>query len=67
LAAHTSPRTTYLSAAALCAAMALLFMRQLPGLRLLVRPIYVRKGILPEAVRGVEAQQMARVEGGTVA
>jgi MFS family permease len=67
LAAHTSLRTTYLFAAVLCATMALLFMRQLPGLRRLIRPVYVRKGIIPEVARGIESQAISRVEGGTVA
>ena len=67
LAAHTSLRVTYLCAAGLCAMMALLFLRQLPGLRALVRPIYVSKGIIPEVARGIEAQSVSRAQGGTVA
>jgi MFS family permease len=67
LAAHTSTRTTLLVGATLCATMALLFLRQLPELRKMIRPIYVQKGIIPEIARSIETQAVARVEGGTVA
>jgi MFS family permease len=42
-------------AGACCVAGALLFLAELPALRALVRPIYARMGILPEAAAGVQA------------
>jgi MFS family permease len=53
-----APHTVLLSGA-LCLATALWFGRELPAIRVLVRPIYVRMGILPEVAQGlqtVEAQ-----------
>lgn len=37
-----------------CIAASLVFARQLPALRALVRPIYVRKGIIPEVATGLQ-------------
>ncbi len=39
---------TLLTAGVLCLLAALLFARKLPAMRQMVRPIYIRKGILPE-------------------
>lgn len=48
------PRTLLLSGSA-CVAAAAAFACQLPQLNRAIRPIYVRKGILPEAAAGVQA------------
>jgi MFS family permease len=54
LAAHMgAPRTLFVMGAC-CAAGSIWFARQLPAIRVLVRPIYVRLGILPEAAVGVQ-------------
>jgi MFS family permease len=47
------PRTLILSGV-LCMAGTVWFARKLPEIRALVRPIYVRLGILPEAALGVQ-------------
>lgn len=64
---HTSPRASLLAAGVVCALSATAFAWQLPSLRKLIRPIYVRKGILKEAATGVENVSMQRAEGGTAA
>ncbi len=38
-----------------CLISAIIFMRKLPALRLVIRPIYVEKGILPEVASGIES------------
>jgi hypothetical protein len=38
------------------------FARQLPSLRALVRPIYVRLGILPEIVTGIQQASAVQEE-----
>ncbi len=48
LASRFGPQNTLLLGGACCLVGAILFARQLPALRTLVRPIYVRLGILPE-------------------
>ena len=40
---------------ALCALGALWFVRKLPQVRALIRPIYVRLGIIPEVAAGLQA------------
>ncbi|WP_298438741.1 MFS transporter [Geobacter sp.] len=47
-------RNTLLLGAAACLAAGLHFSRQLPALRELVRPIYVRMGIIPEVAAGIQ-------------
>jgi MFS family permease len=47
--------TTVLVGGALCLGGALYFALKLGALRKLIRPIYVRRGILPEAAAGVQA------------
>jgi MFS family permease len=37
-----------------CVIAALVFLRRLPAIRRLVRPIYVEKGIIPEVARGIQ-------------
>ena len=48
-----APQTVFLSGV-LCVATAAWFARELPAIRALVRPIYVRMGILPEVAQGLE-------------
>ncbi|MHC1743070.1 MAG: MFS transporter [Syntrophobacteraceae bacterium] len=48
LASRFGPQNTLLLGGLCCLVGAILFARQLPALRKLVRPIYVRLGILPE-------------------
>jgi len=48
-----APHTVFLSGV-LCVATAGWFARELPFIRTLVRPIYVRMGILPEVAQGLE-------------
>jgi len=48
-----APHTVLLSGV-LCMATALWFARELPAIRLLVRPIYIRMGILPEVAQGLQ-------------
>jgi MFS family permease len=48
-----APHTVLLSGG-LCIATAAWFARELPAIRLVVRPIYVRMGILPEVARGLQ-------------
>ncbi len=47
-------RETLLLGSAACLAGAALFARQLPAIREIVRPIYVRMGIIPEVAHGLE-------------
>jgi MFS family permease len=56
LAASTigAPATVLIGGVA-CIGGAALFSRELPALRKLVRPIYVRKGILPEVAAGLQS------------
>jgi hypothetical protein len=49
---------------AVCVAAALLFLRKLPALREVVRPIYVSKGILP-ARQGLSEEVATGIEAGT--
>jgi MFS family permease len=48
-----APRTVLLSGV-LCIVTAVWFARELPAIRELVRPIYVRMGILPEVAQGLQ-------------
>jgi MFS family permease len=54
LADRIGTQRTILLGGAGCAIGALLFLRELPELRKLVRPIYRRLGILPEVAKGIE-------------
>jgi MFS family permease len=47
-----APQTVFLSGV-LCVATAAWFARELPAIRTLVRPIYIRMGILPEVAQGL--------------
>jgi MFS-type transporter involved in bile tolerance (Atg22 family) len=51
-----APQTVFLSGV-LCVATAGWFARELPFIRTLVRPIYVRMGILPEVAQGLQAAE----------
>ncbi len=53
-AAQIGTRWTLVVSGALCLAGSLWFSRRLREIRKLLRPVYVRLGILPEAARGVE-------------
>ena len=48
-----APHTVVLSGV-LCIATAVWFARELPAIRALVRPIYMRMGILPEVAQGLQ-------------
>ena len=54
LASQIGAPATLLLCGICCVSGSLLFTRVLPSLREMVRPIYVRKGIIPEVVSGVE-------------
>jgi MFS family permease len=49
-----APQTVLLSGV-LCVATAIWFARELPAIRKLVRPIYMRMGILPEVAQGLQS------------
>ena len=53
LADRIGAESTLLAGGATCVVAALLFARELPELRRIVRPIYVRLGILPEVAEGL--------------
>ena len=57
LASRIGAPRTFLIGGVGCLAGALLFARQLPRLREIIRPIYVRKGILPEVATGLQAAE----------
>ncbi len=54
LAAKIGTRWTIVFSGLLCVAGALWFARRLPEMRSILRPVYVRLGILPEAALGVQ-------------
>jgi MFS family permease len=54
LAATVGTRWTLAVSGILCIAASLWFARQLPEIRRILRPVYVRLGILPEAALGVD-------------
>jgi len=54
-ASHMGAPRTLMIGGALCVAGAGLFAWQLPSLRRLIRPIYVRMGIIPEVATGLQA------------
>jgi MFS family permease len=54
LAAHIGTRWTLVASGLFCAAGSLWFRRKLGEIRTILRPVYVRLGILPEAALGVE-------------
>jgi len=55
LADHWGAPNTVLLGGACCLMGALLFARKLPELRAAIRPLYVKKGIIPEASPGLDA------------
>lgn len=67
LTRHFSARVSLFCAGALCTCAAAAFAVYLPLLRPMIRPIYIRKGILKEAATGIDAVTVERAEGGTVA
>jgi MFS family permease len=57
-----APHTVLLSGA-LCVATAAWFARELPPIRAVVRPIYIRMGILPEVAQGLQmAERETQIE-----
>lgn len=54
---------TVVLAGALGTLASILFMSKLPGLRVLVRPIYVEKGIIPEVAQALQATQTSAQRG----
>ena len=67
VAAHASTRVALLISASAACTMSAFFLRQLPALRELIRPVYVRKGILPGVAVAVEVESVTRVDSGAVA
>lgn len=55
MAARVGAPYTILAGGLACIASSLLFLRRLPGLRKLVRPVYEQKGIIPEVARGMQS------------
>ena len=55
VAAKVGAPWTIFGGGAACIIAALLFLRRLPVIRSLVRPIYVQKGIIPEVASGIQA------------
>jgi MFS family permease len=55
LASRIGAQNTILVGGVACIAAAAVFLRELPELRRMVRPIYVRMGILPEIAQGLQA------------
>ena len=53
LARHIGAPATVILGGSLCILAAVVFARMLPRLRMLVRPIYVARGILPPLPEGV--------------
>ena len=45
-----------------CIAGAILFMKKLPALESIIRPIYVRMGIIPEVISGIQTASEPVVE-----
>jgi MFS family permease len=64
---HTSPLVSLLSAGGLCTVAAAGFAFYLPSLRPLIRPIYVRKGILKEVGDAVDVVSVEASETGAPA
>jgi MFS family permease len=61
LATRLGAQNTILVGGIVCILAAVVFLRALPELRLAVRPIYVRMGILPEIAQGLQgAAQLTR-------
>ena len=54
LAAHIGAPFTVMISGTVCIGGALIFFTQLPSIRAMIRPIYIRLGIVPEAARGVQ-------------
>ena len=54
LAKTIGTQETILIAGVSCVAGALLFLKKLPGLKSLVRPVYVKMGIIPEVATGIQ-------------
>ncbi len=55
IAARMGTPATLLIGGLFCLAGALVFMRKLPALRKIIRPIYIEKGILSEVALGLQS------------
>ncbi|MFH0986096.1 MAG: MFS transporter [Candidatus Omnitrophota bacterium] len=55
LATRIGAPHTLLIGGACCVVMAFVFMRKMPLIRKEIRPVYARKGIVPEVARGIQA------------
>lgn len=66
-AAHASPRTALLVSASAAFVASAFFATQLPTLRRLIRPVYLRKGIIRASATGVETESIVKVDSGAVA
>jgi len=62
LAAHIGAPRTVMISGAVCITGALVFLTQLRNIRALIRPIYIRLGILPEVAAGI--QQASNLQSG---
>ena len=67
LASKTSPHVALLTAAGSCLIAASWFAWKLPGLRVHIRPVYVRKGILPEIATSLDETAVLRTDSGSAA
>lgn len=59
LAAKIGAANAVLIGAGVCIAAAFLFARKLPALRKIIRPIYVKQGIIPEVAAGIRSASEA--------
>lgn len=60
MAARVGAQETVIITGALCVAGAFVFARQLPNMRRIIRPTYIKLGILPELASGI--QQASRLQ-----
>ena len=58
LATHIGAPNTLIAGGICCLLGAGWFARQLPKLREIVRPIYARKGVLPQVAQGLESADL---------
>lgn len=65
LAGRIGAPETILIGGVICIAGAIYFSLKLPSIRGLVRPIYIRKGILPEVAKGLESATETDIDGET--
>jgi MFS family permease len=61
LASKAGAPNTLLLGGVCCIIGAVIFSRKLPAIREKIRPIYIKKGIMPEVARGIEAASGAEI------